>query len=80
MKSSTPRPDENRAERAVGSTWLEPRDVVADRLRRVRAEEDRAGIADFRREPLGIGGLDLQMLGRERIDQRDRVVERRAPG
>ena len=24
MKSSTPRPDENRAERAVGSTWLEP--------------------------------------------------------
>src|SRR3954447_14895496 len=24
MKSSTPRPDENRADRAVGSTWLEP--------------------------------------------------------
>src|SRR5215472_7497957 len=24
MKSSTPRPEENRAERAVGSTWLEP--------------------------------------------------------
>ena len=24
MKSSTLRPDENRAERAVGSTWLEP--------------------------------------------------------
>src|SRR5215212_6045263 len=24
MKSSTPSPDENRAERAVGSTWLEP--------------------------------------------------------
>src|SRR3954449_989967 len=24
MKSSTPKPDENRAERAVGSTWLEP--------------------------------------------------------
>src|SRR5690606_347482 len=24
MKSSTPRPDENRAERAVGRTWLEP--------------------------------------------------------
>src|SRR5579863_78002 len=24
MKSSTPRPDENRAERAVGNTWLEP--------------------------------------------------------
>jgi hypothetical protein len=24
MKSSTPRPDEKRAERAVGSTWLEP--------------------------------------------------------
>ena len=24
MKSSTPSPDEKRAERAVGSTWLEP--------------------------------------------------------
>ena len=24
MKSSTDRPDEKRAERAVGSTWLEP--------------------------------------------------------
>src|SRR5262249_54555557 len=24
MKSSTPRPDEKRAERAVGSTWFEP--------------------------------------------------------
>src|SRR5262249_6384318 len=24
MKSCTPRPEENRAERAVGSTWLEP--------------------------------------------------------
>ncbi len=24
MKSSTERPDEKRAERAVGSTWLEP--------------------------------------------------------
>ena len=24
MKSSTESPDENRAERAVGSTWLEP--------------------------------------------------------
>src|SRR4051812_11692395 len=24
MKSSTPRPEENRAERAVGSTWFEP--------------------------------------------------------
>ena len=24
MKSSTPRPEEKRAERAVGSTWFEP--------------------------------------------------------
>ena len=49
MKSSTPSPDEKRAERAVGSTWLEPADVIADRLGRVRAEEDRAGIADAAR-------------------------------
>ena len=48
-KSSTDRPDEKRAERAVGSTWFGAADIVADDFRRVAAEEDRAGIADPRR-------------------------------
>ena len=75
MKSSTPRPDEKRAERAVGSTWFEPGHVVADRLRRVAAEEDRAGVADLRREALGVVRLDLQVLGRDRVGERHGVVE-----
>ena len=75
MKSSTPRPEEKRAERAVGSTWLEPADIVADRLRRVAAEEDRAGVADAADQAVGIGRADLKMLGRDRVDQRDRLVE-----
>ena len=48
-------------------------DVIADGFRRMRADEDRAGIADFRHQRLGVVGGDLQMLGRELVDQRDRV-------
>ncbi len=55
-------------------------DIIADRLRRVGADEDRAGIADARGEALGIGGGDFQMLGRDRVDQRHRLVERCGPG
>ena len=51
-------------------------DVVADRLRRVGAEEDRAGVADLRRPAASASArLDLEMLGRERVDQRHRLVE-----
>jgi hypothetical protein len=39
----------------------------------VRADKDRAGIADFRNQRLGVLGDDLQMLGRQLIDQRNRV-------
>ena len=35
-----------------------PGNVVADRLRGVRAEKDRTRVADLRREPLAIGGIE----------------------
>ena len=50
-------------------------DIVADGFRRMRADENRAGIADALDIAVGVGGGDFQMLGRQAIDQRDRVVE-----
>jgi len=44
-------PTRTGAERAVGSTWLEPADIIADRLGVMRAEEDRAGVATFADRP-----------------------------
>ena len=41
----------------------------------MRAEKDRAGVADFSGEFFRVGGLDFEMFGRERVDQRDRLVE-----
>ena len=76
MKSSTPRPDEKRAERAVGSTWFEPADIVADRLRRVTAEEDRAGVADAAGERLGVG--DRRSRGARARSRRRAAAPRRA--
>ena len=49
------------------------RDVIADGLRRVAAEEDGAGVADAGVKRVRVRGGDLQMLGR------DAVGERRAP-
>ncbi len=46
MKSSTPRPDEKRALRAVEQHVIGPGHVVADHLRRMPPEEQSAGIAD----------------------------------
>ena len=51
-------------------------DVIADRFGRVRADEDRAGIAHFGKR-LGIVGDDLQMLGRDPVGQRDGVGQLR---
>ena len=51
-------------------------DIVADGFRRVRAEEDRARIADTRAEAFRIGRNDLQMLGGNGIGKRHRIVER----
>ena len=39
------------------------------------AEKDRAGMADARQEPLGLGERQLQMLRRHRIDHRCGIVE-----
>ena len=54
-------------------------DVIADRFRRMRADEDGAGVTDFRGQRLGLARRDFQMLGRQPVDQGDGVVEFRAP-
>ena len=50
-------------------------DVVADRLGRVAAEEDRASVADARRQAFGAVLVDRQLdvLGGDAIDDRARV-------
>ena len=50
-------------------------DIVADRFGRVRPEEDRAGVVDRRRQRFGVAGDDLEMLGRDAVDQRRRGGE-----
>ena len=42
-------------------------EVVAERDRRVRADEDRTGVADLRRDGRRLGGVDLQVLGGVRV-------------
>jgi len=74
MKSRTPSPEEKRADRAVGSTCWNRRHSRRW-PRGVRADEDRAGIADAAGDPLGVGGRDFKMLGRNGIDERQRLVE-----
>ena len=49
--------------------------VVADGLRCVAAEEDGAGAGHGLGQPGGLGHSELQVLGREAIDQRRRLVE-----
>ena len=56
--------------RAVGSTWFGPATIVADRLRRMAAEEDGAGVADAADQRVGLGDRQLQMLRRQPVDQR----------
>src|SRR6185437_4064991 len=41
-------------------------------------EEDRAGVGDLAGERLGALGHDLEMLGREAVDERQRGLKRRA--
>ncbi len=48
-------------------------DIVADRFRRIAAEEDGAGIAHRGGQPLGIVDRELEMLGRYAVDQRHRI-------
>ena len=46
---------------------VRPGDVIPERLRRVAAEEDRAGVADPGRKLVRGLGLDLEMLGRDQV-------------
>src|SRR5579862_7562724 len=45
-----------------------PRDIIADRFGGVTAQEERAGMADARRELLRLGERHLDMLGGDAID------------
>ena len=51
-------------------------DIVADRLGRVRPEKNRARVADAARQRLGVGALDLEVLRRDSIDERHRLLKR----
>ena len=51
--------------------------IVADGLRGVAAEEDRAGVAHPVGQPLGLVHRELDVLGRDAVDQAGRVVQRR---
>ena len=53
---------------------VRPGDVVAQRLRAPGAEEGRAGVADAGEQRLRVGGHDLQVLGRQPVGQRRRLV------
>ncbi len=77
MKSSTPSPEEKRAERAVGQHMVRPADIIADGFGRVMAEEDRSRIGDARGERLRIGRGDFEMLRRELVHKRERRLQRR---
>ena len=50
-------------------------DIIADRLGGVGAEEDRAGITDAKRQRLGVGRHDLQMLGGDGVGERHGLIE-----
>ena len=52
------------------------RHVIADRLGRVNAEEDRAGVLDLVAERLGVFGHDLEMFRRQPVDERQGRLER----
>ena len=52
-------------------------DVIADRLGRVPPQEHAAGVTDAVEQCLRVVRRDLEMLGREPVDQRHRLGERR---
>jgi hypothetical protein len=53
-----------------------PADIVADRLGRVVAEKDRAGIAYPGIDRLGLGKRQFDMLGGDCVGKIDRIVQR----
>ncbi len=55
-----------------------PGDIVADRFGRIAAEKDRAGVVDPLGQRLGVVERQLEMLGRDPVDQRRRLAPNRA--
>ena len=51
-----------------------PGGVVARGHRRVMAQEDRAGVGQPRQQPLRVGRRDVQVLRRDQVGERDRLV------
>ena len=60
---------ENRAERAVGKHVVRPADIIANRLRRPRAQENRARMGDLFRQCVSIGDANFQMFRRDAVRQ-----------
>ena len=58
-----------------GEHMARARHVVAHRFRRVATEEDRAGVAHGARQQVGIRHRELEMLGRDSVDDRRRGVQ-----
>ena len=60
---------------AGGQHVVGARGVVAERDRRVRADEDRAGVAHAHRDLAGVARLDLEVLGGVGVDDAEPGVE-----
>src|SRR3546814_15584375 len=59
-----------------GQDVVRPRDIIADRLGRVPAEECRTRMADLIEQGLRIVDREFEMLGPEPVDQRHRLDQR----
>ena len=66
-KSGVPSVEKNRAVPPVGQDVVGTREVVAEGLRRVRPEEDAAGVADQRQELQRLAHEQLEVLGRDGV-------------
>ena len=71
----TERPEEWQAQPAGGQHVVGAGAVVAERHRRVRADEDRAGVADPGGVGRRVGGLDLEVLGGVGVDHVEALLE-----
>ena len=56
-----------------GQDMVGAADIIADHFRRMGAEEDRPGIADFRQQRLGVGDRQFDMLGGEAVGEGDGI-------
>ena len=70
MKSSTPQPRRKTRRARRRQNMIGACNIVADRLRRMRAKKDRARIANAGRQCVGTLARDLEVLGRNGIHER----------